>query len=78
MCMSRGLNCIMPPHLLDRLVQSDDRDVRDAAIRTLVASAQMRGQRSVMPAIAGALATRRKAVERFSMRTTRNLWPVPT
>ncbi|HWX98413.1 MAG TPA: peptidase M4 family protein, partial [Mycobacterium sp.] len=47
----------MPPHLLDRLVQSDDRDVRDAAIRTLVASAQMRGQRSVMPAIAGALAT---------------------
>ena len=57
MCMSRGLNCIMPPHLLDRLVQSDDRDIRDAAIRTLVATAQMRGQRSVLPAIAGALAT---------------------
>ena len=57
MCTSRGLNCIMPPHLLDRLAQSADRDVRDAAIRTMVASAQMRGQRSVMPAIARALAT---------------------
>jgi Zn-dependent metalloprotease len=57
MCKSGGLNCIMPPHLLDRLVQSDDRDVRDAAIRTLVASAQMRGKRSVVPAMAVALAT---------------------
>lgn len=57
MCTSRGLNCIMPPHLLDRLVQSDDPTVRDAAIRTLVASAEMRGERSVVPAISAALAT---------------------
>ena len=57
MCTSRGLNCILPPHLLDRLVQSDDLAVRDAAIRTLLASAEMRGQRSVVPAMSAALAT---------------------
>jgi Zn-dependent metalloprotease len=57
MCTSRGLNCITPPHLLDRLVQSDDREIREAAIRTLVASAEMRGQRSVVPAMVAALAT---------------------
>jgi Zn-dependent metalloprotease len=53
----RELNCIMPPHLMDRLAQSDDRIVRDAAIRTLVASAEMRRQRSIVPGVAAALAT---------------------
>ena len=57
MCTPRELNCIMPPHLMDRLAQSDDRDVRDAAIRTLVASAELRGQRSILPGVAAALAT---------------------
>ena len=57
MCTSRGLNCIMPPHLLDRLVQSDEPAIRDAAIRTLVASAEMRGERSVVPSMSAALAT---------------------
>jgi Thermolysin metallopeptidase, catalytic domain len=57
MCTPRELNCIMPPHLMDRLAQSDDRDVRDAAIRTLVASAELRGQRSILPGVAAALAS---------------------
>jgi len=57
MCTPRELNCIMPPHLMDRLAQSDDQDVRDAAIRTLVASAELRGQRSILPGVAAALAT---------------------
>jgi Zn-dependent metalloprotease len=42
---------------MDRLAQSDDRDVRDAAIRTLLASAELRGQRSILPGVAAALAT---------------------
>src|SRR5689334_21583380 len=57
MCTTRELNCIMPPHLMDRLAQSDDRNVRDAAIRTLVASTAIRGRRSIMPGVAAALAT---------------------
>ena len=57
MCTARELNCIVPPHLLDRLVQSEDPAVRDSAMRTLVASAQLRGKRSVMPSVAVALAT---------------------
>jgi Zn-dependent metalloprotease len=57
MCTSRPLNCIMPPHLLDRLVQSDEPEIRDAAIRTLVASAKLRGERSVRPSFAVAMAT---------------------
>ncbi|MGE2736821.1 M4 family metallopeptidase [Mycolicibacterium vaccae] len=53
---SRTLNCITPPHLLDRLVQSDDLLIRDAAIRTMVASAELRGERTSRPSLA-ALAT---------------------
>lgn len=57
MCTSRGINCIVPPHLLDRLAQSNEPAIRDAAIRTLVASAEMRGERSIVPAVSAALAT---------------------
>jgi Zn-dependent metalloprotease len=57
MCTSRGINCIVPPHLLDRLAQSSEPAIRDAAIRTLVASAEMRGERSIVPAVSAALAT---------------------
>ncbi|CAN5652818.1 M4 family metallopeptidase [soil metagenome] len=60
MCEHRGFNCIMPPHLLDRLVQCDDPVVRDAAIRTLVASAEMRGERSMMTAVAAGFGTSTK------------------
>lgn len=51
------LNCIMPPHILDRLADCDDSRLREAARRTLVTSAHLRGARSARPAIAGDLAT---------------------
>jgi Zn-dependent metalloprotease len=57
MSIFHDLNCIMPPHILDRLAESDDSRVRDAARRTLVTSAQLRGARSAGPVIAGDLAT---------------------
>ncbi|WNG85438.1 M4 family metallopeptidase [Mycobacterium sp. ITM-2016-00317] len=57
MSIFHELNCIMPPHLLDRLVDCDDSQVREAARRTLVTSAHLRGARSTHPAIAGDLAT---------------------
>lgn len=56
MCTTHRLNCIMPPHLLDRLMQADDLAIRDAAMRTLLASAELRGEREMRPSFA-ALAT---------------------
>jgi Zn-dependent metalloprotease len=47
------LNCITPPHLLKKLAESNDKDVRRAALKTLMASSQMRGRRS---AVAGLVA----------------------
>lgn len=57
MGIGHDLNCIMPPHILDRLAESDDARVRDAARRTTVTSAHLRGARSARPAIGGDLAT---------------------
>lgn len=42
-----SINCIMPPHLLDKLLKSDRQEVRDAAMKTLLATTQLRGQREV-------------------------------
>lgn len=39
----------MPPYILDKLLESDDPNVRKAAVNTLVASAQLRGRREVSP-----------------------------
>ncbi|MGE2717264.1 M4 family metallopeptidase [Mycolicibacterium litorale] len=47
----------MPPHILDHLAESPDPAVREAARRTLVASAQLRGARSARSAPGADLAT---------------------
>jgi Zn-dependent metalloprotease len=52
----RCLNCITPPHILKKLLESKDRDVREAALNTLLATAQLRGERSVRAALAFAAA----------------------
>src|SRR5262245_36289384 len=43
----RCLNCIMPPHILRKLLESDDPDIRESALNTLLASTRLRGERSV-------------------------------
>jgi Zn-dependent metalloprotease len=43
----RCLNCITPPHILKKLLESRDTDVRDAALNTLLATQQLRGERAV-------------------------------
>ena len=56
------LACIVPPYLLRRLIESPDRRVREAALRTLVTSTQLRARRSLvgrMPGAAGAGQKRR-------------------
>ena len=50
------LNCIMPPHLLDRLSQSNNREIRDAAMRTMLTTAELRGGRDATPALVAAAA----------------------
>ena len=52
MLQSRPCNCITPPHLLDKLSESDDTAIREAAQQTLIASAALRGERRVRPAFA--------------------------
>jgi hypothetical protein len=41
------LNCIIPPHLLRKLLESNNKEVRQAALNTLLSSARLRGQRSL-------------------------------
>jgi Zn-dependent metalloprotease len=43
----RCLNCITPPYLLKKLLESSDGNIRDAALNTLLSTAQLRGERSV-------------------------------
>jgi Zn-dependent metalloprotease len=46
------LNCITPPHLLEKLLESSDGRVREAALKTLLATARLRGERAVRGFIA--------------------------
>jgi Zn-dependent metalloprotease len=49
------INCILPPHMLDKLLDSKDKDIRQAAKSTLAASAFIRGERNVRAQMALAL-----------------------
>lgn len=59
MCAKDRLNCITPPYLLEKLLESDDLAIREAAISTLVTTAQLRGEREVRPSLAGVAAPAR-------------------
>jgi Zn-dependent metalloprotease len=50
------LNCIIPPYLLNRLLDSENAEIRDAALGTLLTTARLRGQREVRGLIARAVA----------------------
>jgi Zn-dependent metalloprotease len=43
----RALSCITPPHILQKLLESDNREVREAALNTLLTTARLRGERSL-------------------------------
>lgn len=51
------IQCIIPPHILDALLQSRDQRVRDAALATLKISSFIRGRRSVLGSVSAALPT---------------------
>jgi Zn-dependent metalloprotease len=48
--MARGrrcLNCIMPPHILHKLLDSGEAKIKDAALGTLLTTARLRGERRI-------------------------------
>jgi Zn-dependent metalloprotease len=49
----RHLNCVTPPYILRRLVDSDDAQIREAALSTLLATAQLRGERELRGSFTG-------------------------
>ncbi|AEV83535.1 peptidase M4 [Actinoplanes sp. SE50] len=57
MTYAHRISCITPPFILTRLLDSDNVDIRQAALSTLVSTAHLRGERSVRGLIAGALAS---------------------
>jgi Zn-dependent metalloprotease len=58
MCFARDpVQCIIPPHILDAMVNSRDARVRQAALDTLKVSAFIRGRRSVLGSVRAALET---------------------
>lgn len=56
MSRTSRLNCIIPPYLLRRLLESEQSEVRQAALDTMLTTARLRGQREVRASFAGAAA----------------------
>jgi Zn-dependent metalloprotease len=50
----RCLNCIMPPHMLKKLLENPDKEIRQVALNTLLSTAQLRGRRSALAGFAAA------------------------
>lgn len=50
----RCLNCITPPHMLKKLLESRNENVRRAALNTLLVTAHLRGERSIRANLIGA------------------------
>lgn len=49
----RAVNCIVPEHILKKLLESEDQHIREAAYRTIVSTATLRGARHILgPSIA--------------------------
>jgi Zn-dependent metalloprotease len=73
MCKHRkAINCIVPPHILKAMVESDNQRVREAALRTLAASSSIRGQREVIGAVRSVLVTNPIGVKHRSIYDARN------
>ncbi|MFF5860285.1 M4 family metallopeptidase [Streptomyces sp. NPDC012751] len=67
------LNCIIPPHLLDKLLTNDDSEVRKAALHTLLTTTRLRGERTVRSSFIGAAAAGGGRRTVFDCRQSRSL-----
>lgn len=50
----RCINCITPPHILKKLLENPDGKIREAALRTLLTTSQLRGERTIRGLMASA------------------------
>ena len=74
MCKKRlPINCIVPPHILDGMLNSDNRDVRESARLTLAASERMRAEREIVGAIRSAMITNPIGVKHRSISDAQHL-----
>lgn len=64
--------CIVPPYILQRLLENKDKNIAESALQTLLATAQMRGEREIMRGIglAAANSNGRRTVYDLQNRTT--------
>jgi Zn-dependent metalloprotease len=69
----RCLNCITPPHMLRKLLESKDRDIREMALNTLLASTRLRGQRTTRAAFFSAAASANGRRTIFDLRNSTDL-----
>ncbi|WP_405982535.1 M4 family metallopeptidase [Streptomyces sp. NBC_00158] len=53
MSRTRPINCIIPPYILEKLMENGDGEVRQAALDTLLTTARLRGERSVRRGLTG-------------------------
>jgi Zn-dependent metalloprotease len=64
----------LPPHVLDKLLESKDRRVREAALKTLILSTQIRSRRTLMAMLPGAASA---GTKRRTIYDARNAEPDP-
>ena len=51
----RCVSCIMPPHMMQKMLENKDAEIRQIAVSTLVATASLRAERTVRASMAGGL-----------------------
>ena len=51
-CARSGISCIIPPHLLAKLLESGDKRVSEPALNTLLTTTHLRGERAVRALLA--------------------------
>ncbi len=65
--------CILPPHMLDKLLQQDDDEQRHSALSTLRASEQFRGRRTVVRNVSFAVSPGQKRRTIYDAKTGTSL-----
>jgi Zn-dependent metalloprotease len=74
MCDRRPLSCIVPPHIFQRLLESQDHRVRDAALASLATSVELRTRRTILGLLPATTST---GTKRRTIFDARNAEPQP-
>jgi Zn-dependent metalloprotease len=69
----RCINCLVPPHILNKLLESKNKEVRQSALQTMLLSARIRGERNVQQSITGLGASGNSRRTVFDCENTTNL-----